>query len=253
MTFSAPLRLCALCALVSVSPTAGQPAADELVQKNIRARGGEAALRALNSMRLSGKVVAQGLELPMVILAKRPNLMRQEVQIQDGIIITAFDGATAWMINPAMGSDAPHALSGPEGDLAREQSDFDPVLLDYARKGHQVEVVVGAGIDGVERLPDGTAVHHLKVTRQSGRVQHHYLDAGSGLEVKTTTEMTRPDGGTITIEHEMADYREVRGLMVPHTLRNRVNGTLTATMIVEKVEVNPPIEDSLFRMPARRD
>jgi outer membrane lipoprotein-sorting protein len=230
-------------------PASAQPTVDQLIEKNIKARGGEARLRQLNSMRLSGKVTAQGMELPMVILAKRPNMMRQEVQVQDKKVVTAFDGATAWMVNPLMGTETPQEIQGPQAEMTREQADFDPVLLDYKAKGHTIELVKGDGPGGTEKLADGRSVHHLKVTRKGGRVQHYYLDAESGMELKTATEIETPDGRTATIESEMSDYREAGGLMVPHTLRNLMNGTPMATMTIDQVEFNAEIDDGLFKKP----
>jgi outer membrane lipoprotein-sorting protein len=235
----------------TMRPAAAQPTVDELIQKNITARGGEAKLRELKAMRLTGTVSAQGTDLPMTIVAKRPNLMRQEVKVKDTTIITAYDGTTAWIVNPLMGSDTPQELQGPQAEMTREQSDFDPVLLDYRDKGHTVEFVKGEGPDGTEKLADGTAVHHLKVTRKGGRVQHYYLDAESGIELKTTMEVTSPDGRTATVESLLTDYREAEGLMVPHALRNFMNGTPMASMTIQKVEFNPAIDDSLFTMPGK--
>lgn len=244
--YGVALAVAILCAGTSAS---AQPDVDQLIEKNIKARGGEARLRELNSMRLSGKVTAQGMELPMVILAKRPSMMRQEVQVQDKKIVTAFDGVTAWMLNPLMGSESAQEIQGSQAEMTREQADFDPVLLDYKAKGHTIELVKGDGPDGTMKLADGTSVHHLKVTRKGGRVQHYYLDAANGLEVKTATEIETPDGRTVTIESEMTDYRDTDGLMVPHTLRNLMNGTPMATMTIDEVEFNEAIEDSVFKMP----
>jgi hypothetical protein len=39
--------------------------------------------------------------------------------------------------------------------------------------------------------------------------------------------------------------------MIPHTMKQSVNGTPVAQMTVEKIEFNAPIEDAIFRMPAK--
>lgn len=242
------LAAAAAVALFYVSPLAAQTV-DELIAKNLQARGGEAKLRATNTMRMSGKVSVQGMELPMTVTAKRPNLMRQEMQIQDKKVVTAFDGMKAWMINPMMGADAPQEVQGPQADMTREQSDFDGPLMDYKSKGTTVELVKGDAPDGTEKLADGTKVYKLKVTRKGGRVQYIYLDAESGIEVKTTNQIEQ-GGQTLNIETEMSDYRPEGGLMVPHSIRNIMNGQPLLQMTVEKVEFNVPIEDTFFKMPA---
>ncbi len=235
-------------ALLYVTPVAAQTV-DELIAKNLQARGGEAKLRAATTMRMSGKVTVQGMELPMTVTAKRPNMMRQEMQIQDKKVVTAFDGTKAWQINPMLGADAPQEVQGPQGEITREQSEFDGPLMDYKTKGTTVELVKGDSPDGTEKLADGTKVYKLKLTRKSGRVQYLYLDAESGIEVRTTNQIEQ-GGQTLTIDTEMADYRPEGGLMVPHSIRNIMNGQPFLQMTVEKVEFNVPIDDTFFKMPA---
>jgi len=244
------LAATAAIALLYVSPVAAQ-SVDDLIAKNLQARGGEAKLRALTSMRITGSVSVQGMQLPMIVTAKRPNLMRQEMQIQDKKVVTAFDGEKAWMINPMMGADAPQEVPGPQAEMTREQSDFDGPLMDYKAKGTTVELVKGDGPDGTEKLADGSKVFKLKITRKGGRTQYVYLDAESGIEVKTTNQIEQ-GGQTYSIETEMADYRPENGIMVPHSIRNIMNGQPIMQMTVEKVEFNLPIEDALFKMPAKQ-
>jgi outer membrane lipoprotein-sorting protein len=236
----------------ALSPAAAQTV-DELIARNLKARGGEEKLRALESMRMTGKVMLQGMELPMTIVAKRPNLFRQDMEIQDKKVVTGFDGTTAWVINPMMGSEAPQQIQGPQADLARDQADFDGPLLDYQKKGHTVELIKGEGPNGTEKLTDGTGVFHVRVTRKNGRVQHYYLDAESGIELKQSSEMEGPDGQKMNIEQELSDYREVDGLMVPHSVKSLMNGTPVVTMTVEKIEFNAPIDDSVFKMPGKAE
>lgn len=241
--------------LMAAPAAAAGQSVDELIARNLKARGGEDKLRALQTMRISGTVTVQGMELPITVMAKRPNLMRQEMQIQDKKVVTAFDGSTAWMINPMMGADAPQEIQGPQAELTRDQSDFDGALLDYKKKGHTVEVVAGDGKDGTEKLPDGTDVYHLKVTRASGRVQHYYLDAERGIEVKQSSEVEGPDGQKMLVEQELTDYRPVDGIMVPHSVKSLMNGTPVVTMTVGAIEFNVPLDNTLFEMPgqSRRD
>jgi outer membrane lipoprotein-sorting protein len=227
------------------------PSVDELIALNLKARGGEDKLRALQSMRITGKVAVQGMELPMIVSAKRPNLMRQEMQIQDKKVVTAFDGEKAWMINPMMGAEAPQEVPGPQADMTRDQADFDGPFIDYKTKGHTIELVKGEAPDGTEKLADGTRVYHLKVTRKGGRVQDIYLDAESAIEVRTATEMAQ-GAQTFKIETELADYRPEQGIMVPHTVRNIMNGQAMLTMSVDKIEFNVPMEEAFFRMPAKQ-
>lgn len=251
-----PVQLLALAAaaLIGVSASVAAqsaPTVDDLIAKNLKARGGEEKLRSLQSMRITGKVSMQGMELPMTVTAKRPNFMRQEMQIQDKKVVTGYDGEKAWMINPMMGADAPQEVPGPQAEMARDQADFDGPFLDYKTKGHAIELVKGEAADGSDKLPDGTRVFKLKVTRKSGRTQTIALDAESGIELRTSMQLEQ-GGQTFNVDTDLADYRPVEGVMVPHTVRNSMNGQPMLTMSVEKVEFNVPIEDAVFKMPAKQ-
>jgi outer membrane lipoprotein-sorting protein len=228
---------------ISAQPAAStaQPTVDALVARNLQAKGGEAKLKAIQSMRMTGRVSIQGMELPMTITARRPNLMRQEMQIQDKRIVTAFDGQKAWMINPMTGSEAPQELTGPQADMAKDQADFDGALVDWKAKGHTVELV------GTEEV-GAVKAQKVKVTKKNGQVQYFFLSPDTGLEIKTTTEVLQ-GGTTMTVETELSDYRSVDGIMLPHALKTSINGTPTASIVVEKIELNAPLEESLFSLP----
>ena len=213
---------------------------DEIVAKNLQAKGGAEKLKSISSVKMTGKLTSQGRDVPMVVLTKRPNLLRQEITTPGGLAVNAFDGQTAWTLAP--GADVPREITGPQADAARSNTEFDGPLMDYAAKGHTVELV------GKEML--GSAdVYHLKLTRKgSADAEHYFLDATTGLELKRTVQV---EGGGMkqTLESELSDYKSVEGLMVPHTIKQSVGGMPVMQMTMEKVEFNLPIDDALFRMP----
>lgn len=238
----AGLSATAVSAQPAPAPTAAAPSLDAIVAKNLQAKGGEAKLKAVQSMKMLGKVTIQGMDLSMLITTKRPNMMRQEMQFQERKIVQGFDGTTAWMINPLMGSEAPQEMTGPQADLAKDQADFDGPLLDWKGKGHTLEYV------GTEDV-GGAKAHKLKLTKKNGQTQYLYLDSESGIDLKTTVQV--PQGGTtMTVETEMSDYRPVEGIMMPHALKTSINGMATGSIVVEKIELNVPIDEAQFKMPA---
>ncbi len=142
------------------------PSADELVAKNLAARGGEAKLKSLNSMKLTGNVSAQGMDMPLTVLTKRPNKMRQEMTMQGQKVVQAFDGETVWGVNPMMGSTAPRVIEGPTADALKTRSIFDGPLVGYKDRGDTLEVVGPADVEGVKTWK-------LKLTRKDGQVHAH--------------------------------------------------------------------------------
>jgi hypothetical protein len=128
----------------------------------------------------------------------------------------------------------------------KNSADFDGALINYKAKGHTIELV------GKEKLADKD-VYHLKVTMKGGQVQHYFLDAESGLELKTSAEVDMGIGaGTKqTLDTEMSNYKAEGGITLPHTVKQFVNGKPTVEMTVTAVEFNAALEDAMFRMPKK--
>lgn len=231
-------------AAAAIGPSAAPAqSVDEILAKHIEARRGMAKMKAIDTMRLTARMtVGPGLEAPVVIEGKRPNSMRMEFTIQGLTAVQAYDGTTGWMIMPFQGKLDPEALPDEELKEVAEQADFDGPLVDAKQKGHTVEL---AGKEDVE----GTPTYKLKVTLKSGGVRYMYLDADSFLTIKE--EATRTIRGTEReTESILGDYKAVDGLMLPHSIESSPKGSPEKQKItIEKVDLNPAIDDSRFKMP----
>ena len=252
---------CALAILAAAAGSAAQAqTVDEVVAKNLQARGGVEKLKALNTTKITGDVEQQGAKIHIVTWAKRPHYLRREIEMTPpppspgranvppatGPVkaVVAFDGQTVWTIDPRMGS-GPQAITGPQADaVAKANPDFDSVLLDYKAKGHTVELV------GTETIA-GKPAHHLKITRKNGPVQQYYLDVATGLEVRTS-DVIEQGGVKTELTTDLSDYQTVDGFSMPFKMRQSVNGTAVADVTISKWEVNVPMEDELFKMPAAK-
>jgi outer membrane lipoprotein-sorting protein len=211
---------------------------DELVTKNLAAKGGLERLRAVKTVRQTSRMTMQGIEAQFTMLGKRPNLIRQQILVQGQTIVMAYDGAVPWMVNPLLGSTSPIVVSGPQAAMIREQSSFDGPLVDYKERGTKVEFV---GADAV----DGRKAWHLRLTSKTGEVQHCYLDAATYLEMKLVSD----DMGKM--EQELSDYRDVEGIKIPFRVRLMQNGVVQSEIKVDKVEFNIAVDDAAFRLPKK--
>jgi len=232
-----------LLVLTLAAPAQAQTA-DDVVALNLRSKGGE-KWQGITSVKMSGRMSSQGMELPMTVYARRPNHTRQELDVKGAKLVQAFDGTTGWIVNPLAGSETPQEMPAPLVQMMRNTADFDGPLVNYKQKGHAIELV------GRDKVGE-TDVHHLKITLKSGDVQHSYLDATTGVELKKTQEVDLGTGEQQTLETRMSDYRPVNGVMVAHAITQLMNGKPVADMTIDRVEFNASdVQDSLFRMPAR--
>jgi len=211
---------------------------DEIIAKNLESKGGLDKLRATTSVKMTGKVGADGKDITMTIWAKRPNLMRREYTVDGQSRVNAFDGTTLWA---SAGTAPAQSMPGPQAAYAKQESEFDSVFVDYKEKGHAIALV------GKETV-NGKDAYRLKVQKKGGPPQDYFLDAATGLEIKISTNVDQA-GSPAVIVTEMSDYRDVDGRLVPFSTRQLVNGKIMASITMDKVEFNVPAEDSLFRMP----
>ena len=238
----AVLTLLAL--LAPLTPTASAQTADELIAKNIEAKGGLAKIKAVKSMRATGKMIGgPGMEFPFVMMNKRPKSTRMEFTFQGMTGMQVYDGKTAWMSMPFMGKKEPEVMPPDESKMIEEQADFDGPLMDYKEKGHTVELL------GKEQV-EGADAYKLKVTLKGGDVRTIYLDAETYLEIKVEAKrMVR--GSEVEGESLMSDYKEVGGMMMAHMMESGAKGNpQRQKIVIEKIELNPEINDGLFAMPA---
>jgi outer membrane lipoprotein-sorting protein len=234
--------LLGLLAVAALATPALAQTVDEVIAKSLEARGGLAKLKAIQSVRITARMtMGPGMELPMTIEMKRPSGFRADITFQGSLAVQAYDGKNGWGINP-MGTKQPEPLPAEMAKEMADQADMDGPLVDYKAKGHQVELV------GKEKL-EGTDAYKIKVTLKDGDVQYHYLDAESYLPVKIEAKRT-VRGTEIEGESILGDYKDAGGFLWPYSVQNGAKGRPEKqNLSIEKIEINPPIDDSRFKMP----
>jgi hypothetical protein len=232
-------------ALASVAPA---QTVDEILAKNFAAKGGLIKIRAVQSMRITGKItIGPGMEAPAVIEQKRGDKLRMDITFQ-GMILTpmALNGSAGWKLMPIQGNPNPEALSPEEMKDAVEQADIDGFLIDYKTKGHTIEYL------GKEKV-EGTDAYKLKVTLKNGDVRTVFIDTDSSLEIKIEAKSSRR-GAEIEGDTILGDYKEVDGLVFAHSIDSGQKGAPGRQMItITKIEVNPKLDDARFVMPAKKE
>lgn len=233
----------ALCAAALLAVSASAQTADELIEKNLKARGGADKMKAVQSMKITAKMKMGPMEAPIIISKKRPENFRVEFTIQGMTGIQAYDGSTGWSIMPFMGKKDPEAMSADALKDFKDDADFDGPMVDYKAKGNKVEYLGKADVQG-------TPAYKLHVTTKDGNESNVYLDADSYLEIKSDSKR-KIQGQEVESETTLGDYKEVGGLMFPMSIENHAKGREGAqTISIEKVELNPAgLDASLFHMP----
>jgi hypothetical protein len=250
-----------------------------IVDKNVAARGGLQAWRSVQTMSMEGKLGAGGnqraaipvpipdqkttrkslplrpaeeVQLPFVMELMRSRKMRLELQFNGQTAIQVFDGTNGWKLRPFLNRNDVEPYSAEELKAAAMQPDLDGPLVDYAAKGTQVDLV------GMEKVEDRNT-YKLKLTMKNGESIHMWIDAQTFLEAKIQGQPRQLDGISHPVEIYYRDFRPVSGLQVPFLMETKVlpvaaKGARQSVMpvekiIVEKVVVNPKLDETLFSKP----
>jgi outer membrane lipoprotein-sorting protein len=221
--------------------------ADELIAKNIEARGGLERIQAITSIRATGIARLGGgggiIEQAYTLLQTRSGSLRRERSMQGLTTVTAFDGTAGWTVNPFRGRREPQRLAPDIVKSLAYDADLEGPLVDYRKKGHTVEYM------GTEDV-DGTEAHKLHLTLKDGTLLDVYLDPDYFLEIREIQRRTvrGVEGET---EVDPGNYAKVNGVMMPFSIESGDRGGPKSFRIaLTKIEVNVPIDDSVFKFPA---
>lgn len=228
--------------LVLVASQASAQTVDDLVAKHIEARGGLAKLKAIESVRIERTVAAVFTDIDIVIYKKRPNFYRSEQKAKDSPTTTVRGFSdTAW-------ESAGGKTTVREGAAPVEQreidADFDGLLVDYREKGHRI------ALEGRRKLGP-TDVFTLRVTMKSGAERVVYLDAATFLERRHEGTIELGPNRRVKTTIDYGDWREVNGVKFPFAIEEERDAPgQTFVHYTKRIEVNVPMDETLFRMPS---
>lgn len=218
--------------------------ADELVAKNLEAKGGLEKIRALKSLRMTASFDSGGFKAEVGQETKRPNLIRQTFSVQGMTQVEAYDGSTGWQINPFGGRKDPEMVGDEELRSLSEDADFDGPLVDAQAKGNKIEYL---GHDQV----DGDDVYKLKVTLKNGDIFYYSLDPDTYIEIQIEKQRF-VRGAVRETTTLLGSYKPVNGVMFPFSIVSgpKNNPEAGGKITVQKIEANVNIDDKAFKMPA---
>jgi hypothetical protein len=222
---------------------------EQILERNLAARGGLERWRAVQTMAWTGQVRATGQSappMPFLMELQRPNRTHFEISTIDKRFARIFDGRKGWRVRPG-GSGLPDlkAFSKEEAAFSRDEFVIDGPLVDHAAKGVAVKL---AGLDEIE----GRKAYLLEAKLPGGGSRRIWVDAETFLDFRCDRPSTSPltKGAPVSVYYR--DFRAVDGLLIPHVIETRSGpgGGPSQTLSIEKVALNPPLPAQAFARPA---
>jgi outer membrane lipoprotein-sorting protein len=235
-----------LCLLLA-SRIAAAITAEEIVARNVDARGGAAALASLRSLRRTGRYVIPGRSLLITLseVRQRPGRIRQETTYQGLTQILAFDGEKGWQVQPFEGRKEPSLMSEDDAKPLRIAADLDGPFVDAKAKGHTLEYL------GTEDV-DGTLAHKLRVRLKWGGNMTVWIDPDTWMVIRDLETRT-VRGAEQQVETDYGDYEKVGGVYVPMSEESGPRNSPPASReksIYDEAEANVAVPPDAFAFPA---
>jgi len=225
-----------LTALFAVTLINGQ-SLEEIVKSYSAAMKSD-KLASVKTIKITGKMSAMGMEMPMTLFMKNPNKIKVTYSISGQEMVSVFDGEKGYSISPLTGSSAPVELTGDQLESVKKNSPFNNELLTYFKSGKLT-------LEGVENVNSKPAFK-LKANVGTSPVTL-YVDKSTYMLVKTSATATQM-GQSMNVDSYMTDYIDTDGVVLPKKTTAMANGMEAGVITFDKIEVNIPIEDSVFKV-----
>jgi hypothetical protein len=243
----------------------GQPAADKIIDKYLKALGGAAKLAAIQSFVAKGTSYGFGGfggGADVTLYAKAPNQRTLVIDYSKtpgrGDTTRSFDGQTAWLRTP-LNVLGEYQLSGGERDGAQVDAEMSfPGRIKDVLKNLRVGLTAtisdlpapesqsskeenfGFGNDKLADVVQGDAANGVIVTM--------YFDHDTSLLLRVNRTVKSPIGRVATLI-DYSDYRDVNGVKFPfHVTFAWFNGR--DAMKFNEIKTNVAIDPAVFGKPA---
>lgn len=234
---------------VCLSVAAQAQTADEIIDKYFAQIGGKEKWSQLKSLKSTGKVKFQGMDLPIAMLQKAPNKQKVAATFQGMTFVQpCFDGTEGWNTNQM--TMKPEKMAAEDSENMKDEAMLEDPFLNYAQKGYKVE------LQGKETI-EGTECHKLKLTRKpvmvdgkpEENVSYYFFSVADNVPIMSRSVAKKGQAKGATIETYMSDYQDAGGYIMPYTMTVKYNGKTGQSITMEKFEPNAAIDDSEFAFP----
>lgn len=223
--------------------------ADEIINKHIEAMGGKAKLLSIKSIYMEGTSVMQnGTEISQKTWKVDGKLYRQEINsamFNFAMVVTDKEG---WRQNPRNGG-AFEPMTAEAVANMQSQMDCAGAFVDYAAKGHKVELI------GKEEV-EGVAAYKIKITYKSGQEASFFFDAATYYIIRMTARGGAGmgmgggggRGGAGADQERSTDFSDFKktedGYIFPFKITPLGMG---GGIFYEKIEVNKPVDPKAYK------
>lgn len=211
--------------------------AEQVVEDYLNAIGGRAKISEIKDLQSTATMQVRGPAFGISTYQKGGNKIAIEMSMNgQAMNKQVYDGTQGFQ--SAMGQTQP--LEGEQLDDMKEQAMFSKEA-NYKSGGYKFS------LKGIEEV-NGSNAYVIEVERPDGKKSTEYYDSKTSLKVREIRPGLGMDGTPTTQTVDMAEYKEVGGVKMPHGMT--VSGVFPVPfkITVSEIKVNAGVDDAVFKM-----
>ena len=216
---------------------------DEVIRKYADAMGGLDAYNKIETAKITGTLISQGNNLPLTTHIVNGKQMRTDVNLNGQVVTNAYDKGKGWKINAFEGINTATEVTAPD-DLAalKVQTSLANNLMDYKKRGHQVELLGQEDVEGVK-------TNKIRLTnKDDGKQTVYYINVSDNMLVRSDTKQ-KIQGDEYDAQTYYSGLKDVNGIKFSMHFVRKIQGRVFQEVQYEKVELNVPVDEKIFKQP----
>lgn len=211
--------------------------AETVISDYLNALGGSAKFAALKDVQTVSVIKTGGPEFVIKTWQKGGNKVAIDMTMNGQTVNKqVYDGVKA----AESGMNGARALEGQDLEDMKERAAFVKEA-NYKTAGYKLML---KGIEDIE----GKNAYAIEVENPGGKKSTEYYDVTTSLKLREVSTEPGQDGQPATITTDFSDYKEVSGVMFPHTVT--LIGVFPVPMKanITELKVNAGLDDALFQV-----
>jgi len=242
-------RILVLITLVC-SYTINAQTVDEIIDNYFENTGGVENWEKIEGVKMNAKVNQGGMEIPIEIVQLKSGKMMTTISLQgQSLKQGVFDGEVLWSTN-FMTQKAEKSDEESTNMVKNEMNQFPDPFLNYKEKGFTAELVGTETVDGSETFKIKlTTTPNIIEGKEVPSISYYFFDSENFVPIQVQKEIQVGPGKGMVSEIKMSDYQEAGGIYMPFSMTQGIKGQPGAPINMDKIEINPTVDDSEFTFP----
>ncbi|MGD0754450.1 MAG: hypothetical protein ABR927_05245 [Bacteroidales bacterium] len=234
------VAMAALALLLATSASA--QTADEIIGKYVKAIGGKDLLSKITSVYSETSTEVMGMQIAGKMTVLNGKGMKQDLDVNGSTMTNCYTDKGGWSINPMSGGTAAEDMPAAQYNSGKAQIIVGAPFINYAENGYKAELM---GTDTIAKVN----AFKIKLTAPDSTSSLYFFDPGTFYLLKSV-QQAEMQGQMVENIINFSDYRQTDGFTMPYKMdMDMAGGQFNLSTTITKVELNKPVNDSIFLKP----